>query len=200
MLGKDEVKPQPQFEIPAAGTGLFNELYRKHYDGFVRFADSYIRDKAVAEDLVTESFMTFWDNRQVMLPGSNVRAYLLTVLKNKCLNHLKLREYRKKQLQNISEVSQWDLQMRITTLNACNPEEVFSAEIQDLVNQAIKELPPRTLEVFLLSRYQMKSNKEIAEMLGISVKGVEFHMTKALGLLRISLKDYLPILILLHFI
>lgn len=200
MSGPDMATSGVQPDDTASQLALFNELYRKHYDGFVRFADSYVLDRAVAEDMVAESFMAYWNNRKSMRADSNVRAYLLTVLKNKCLNHLHQRQFREKQLHDIGKVSQWDLQTRISTLEVCNPEEVFSAEIQQLVDKAVRELPERTLQVFLMSRYEHKSNKEIAAALGITVKGVEFHVTKALEQLRRQLRDYLPALVLLYFL
>ncbi|WP_295938690.1 RNA polymerase sigma-70 factor [uncultured Alistipes sp.] len=198
MAGPDATNPGMMHNASSSELILFNELYSKHYEGFVRFADSYVRDRPVAEDLVAESFMAFWSNRETMAPDSNFRAFLLTVLKNKCLNHMRLQQYQHKRLHDIGEVSQWDFQMRISTLEACDPEEVFSAEIQSLLEKAVQKLPQRTLQVFVLSRYEHKSNKEIAEMLGITVKGVEFHITKSLELLRIQLKDYLAALILLN--
>ena len=174
----------------------FNELYKTYYDGFIRFANSYLHDLSMSEDLVAESFMAYWQVRDNLEANSNIRAYILTILKNKCLNFLKQKTYREGRLQNIGEVMQWDLQMRIATLNACNPHEIFSAEIQELLEKAIHQLPERTMRVFLMSRYEHKTNKEIAEILGISVKGVEFHMSKALHQLRIHFKDYLNILLL----
>ena len=54
-------------------------------------------------------------------------------------------------------------------------------------------MPPQTREVFMMSRFQNKSNKEIAESMNISVKSVEYHITKTLKVLRVALKDYLPI-------
>jgi len=55
-------------------------------------------------------------------------------------------------------------------------------------------LPPQCKTVFALSRFEQRKNKEIAEELGISVKAVEGHISKALKLFRNSLKDYLPIM------
>ena len=54
-------------------------------------------------------------------------------------------------------------------------------------------MPPQTREEFMMSRFQNKSNKEIAESMNISVKSVEYHITKTLKVLRVALKDYLPI-------
>ena len=85
------------------------------------------------------------------------------------------------------------LNLRIATLEACNPERIFSDELQSLVDKALASLPEQTRDVFIRSRYNNQSHKEIAEALGISTKTVEFHITKALKVLRVALKDYLPV-------
>ncbi len=169
---------------------LFNELYTNYYTRFVRFANSYIRDLSAAEDIVTESFMAYWEKKAGLPADSNIQAYILTTIKNKCLNHLQHSELKNRILTDIQDHVQWELNLRISTLEACDPEELFSTEVQQIIKETLALLPEKTLEVFNLSRYQNKSHKEIAKVLNITTKGVEFHITKALMLLRKSLKDY----------
>ena len=173
----------------------FNKIYNEFRPGFIRFAASYLDDREMAEDFVAESFMAYWDNRHRLTPESNVRAYILTILKNKCLAYIKREDFRNRLIKQMGDDFRWELDMRISTLEVCDPNEVFSEEITEIVQKAMKSLPRKTMEVFMLSRDQHKSNREIAEIMGITVKGVEFHMTKALALLREELKDYLPALI-----
>jgi RNA polymerase sigma factor, sigma-70 family len=89
------------------------------------------------------------------------------------------------------------LKMKIETLEAFNPEELFTKEILELVNKAISTLPSKTRDIFIRSRYQNQSYKEIAEELGITVKSVEFEISKAMKILRVTLKDYYPVLLLI---
>lgn len=172
---------------------LFNKFYTDYYPRFIRFANTYVRDISIAEDITTEAFMSYWENRQNLAPGSNVKAYVLTIVKNKCLNYLEHKSLQNKTLDNIQTLAHWELNMRITTLSACNPEELFSAEVERIIDQTLASLPERTVEVFKMSRYENKSHKEIAEALNITTKGVEFHITKALSQLRSSLKDYMSV-------
>lgn len=77
------------------------------------------------------------------------------------------------------------------TLDACEPNALFASEVQDIIDRVISRLSATTARIFLLSRYDNKSHKEIAEIMGMTVKGVEFHISKATKELRVALKDYL---------
>jgi RNA polymerase sigma-70 factor (ECF subfamily) len=66
--------------------------------------------------------------------------------------------------------------------------------MQEIVRRTLAGLPAQTRRIFSLSRYENKSYKEIAAECGMSVKGVEFHIAKALKILRQNLKDYFPLL------
>ncbi|NDV96880.1 RNA polymerase sigma-70 factor [Dysgonomonas sp. 521] len=178
----------------------FNSFYTKYYNRFVRFANSYVRNMDAAEDFTTEAFMVYWGNKDSLAPDSNIEAYILTVIKNKCLNYLKQEERRKVIVTDISDYAQWELDLRISTLEACDPDEVFSEEIQRIVNETLAKLPKQTLDIFVQSRYKEKPHKEIAEMFNITTKGVEYHISKALSVLRLNLKDYLPAWTALFFI
>ena len=92
---------------------------------------------------------------------------------------------------SISSKMTRDLNYRLSTLQACDPEEMFSSEITRIVQETLQSLPEQTRRVFEMSRYECRSVKEIAEELSISPKSVEYHITKSLKYLRISLKEYL---------
>ena len=111
-------------------------------------------------------------------------------IKNRSLNHLQHLEVRMRAEQHIGDMRQKELALRISTLEACDPDKLFCDEIQALVQEAISELPPTSREVFILSRMKNLPNKEIALRLDISVKTVEFHITRSLKQLRVQLKDY----------
>lgn len=167
---------------------------------FIRFANSYVRDIAIAEDIVTDAFMSYWEHKSDISSESNIPAYILTTVKNKCLNYLKHRDLKLRTLNEIQEHAFWELGLRISTLEVCNPEELFSTEVQEIIDKTLKDLPEKTYEVFVQSRYKNKSHKEIADFLQITTKGVEFHITKALSKLRENLKDYVLTIILLFFL
>lgn len=174
----------------------FNKLFSEYRSGFIRFANTYVHDIDVAEDFTTEAFMSYWENREKLPVNSNLPAYLLTIIKNKCLNHLEHIRLKDRVLNNISELAAWELNTRIMTLKACDPDKLFSEEIRRIIDETLENLPDRTREIFILSRYKHKTNREIAEILNITSKGVEFHISKALKEMRKNLKDYFPLFIL----
>lgn len=178
---------------------FFNNLFTNYRSRYIAYANTYLHDWTIAEDLTSEAFITFWENKETLKPDSNIQAYILTILKNKCLNHLNKKQSEIAVLSHLQDHISWELQLRITTLEASNPEELFSLELQQKIESAIAGLPEKTKQVFELSRLQQKSHKEISELLGISTKGVEFHITKSLTLLRKKLKEYLLLLILITF-
>ena len=168
----------------------FNQLYTDYRERFVNFAFSYVRELAVAEDIAVDSIMYYWERRQTLPDETNIPAYILTTIKHKCINyleHLRVREeYSEKMLNNAA----WELNLRISTLEACDPEELFSKEMQETVDRAIATLPEQTSAIFRLSRYENKSHKEIADIMNITTKAVEYHITKSLTSLRKILQKY----------
>lgn len=170
----------------------FGELYQTYKERFLRLAISYVKEESIAEDFVTDSFVSYWENRHKLPEGANIHAYILVSLKNECLTYLNRLRKEQEIVDHLRSQQEWELDFQISSLEACNPQEIFSEEVQQLVNKAIESLPTKTKEVFLLSRMEYLTNREISERLGVSIKAVEFHITKALKVMRIALKDYLP--------
>ena len=102
------------------------------------------------------------------------------------------------QAQAVQDYYDWDLNTRLATLEDCEPHELFSEEIKELVNAAFRKLPEKTRRVFRMHRIEGKSYKEIADSTGLTVKGVDFHIQKALKLFRKELKDYFPLFLLFY--
>lgn len=176
---------------------IFSKVFTDYRQRFVLFANTYLRDKSLAEDVVMDSFMYYWEKRDSLATDSNIPAYILTVVKHKCLNHLRSKIIRVKVEKGLIDHNERILKTNIEMLEVFDPHELFSEEIQMLVNEAISALPNRTRDIFLRSRYQNQNYKEIADDLNITVKSVEFEVSKAMKVLRVQLKDYLPLLLVL---
>lgn len=166
------------------------EVFKNRQQQFIQFAFSYVRDRAEAEDIVMSAFTNVWEHRTELQEHTNIPALLLTAIKNRSLNYLQHLEVRMNAEQQISALQQKEIALRISTLEACDPDKLFCDEIQSLVHKAIDELPDTSRQVFMLSRMRNLSNKEIAAQMDISIKTVEFHITRSLKLLRSTLKDY----------
>lgn len=169
----------------------FTRFFNSNQERFIHFAYSYLRDRAEAEDVVMESMIALWENREKWDDKSNLKAILLTIIKNKSLNILAHQQTRLRVEDDLISHRQRELDLRISTLQECNPSTIFDSEIQHIVNKALDKLPEQSRNIFILSRYQNTPNKDIAEQFGLSIKSVEFHITKVLKVLRVELKDYL---------
>lgn len=170
----------------------FNQFFLEYQQRFVHFAVTYVHDEAVAEDIVIESMMYYWENKERLAADTNIPAYVLTAIKHKCIDHLRHRQLHQEISDEISRLYAWELSSRILSLEEFEPGEIFTREIQEIVDAVLSALPEQTRRIFVMSRYENKSHKEIAESLGITTKGVEFHISKATKVLRLALKDYLP--------
>ncbi|HJC16671.1 RNA polymerase sigma-70 factor [uncultured Alistipes sp.] len=170
----------------------FDRLFGEYRPRFIRFAVSYVTDAAVAEDLVMESFMAAWE-RRALLSEKSFPPYVLVIVRNKCLNHLRSRQVRLRAEEDLNSHRARLLELRVSTLEACEPAQLFSDEARRLVDETLARLPERTREIFQRSRFRGESYKEIAASMGTTVKSVEFEVSKAMKSLRVSLRDYLPL-------
>lgn len=188
------MKNQKDTQMNNAVRPSFDEIYTSYYKQSVFFVKSYIHDDLAAEDIVTESLIKLWER----LKEENIDyigPLLLTILKNKALDYLKHEEVRRAAFESISDWRKQELSIRISTLELCDPNELFSNEIEDIIQKTLDSLLEQTRQIFLLSRFEKKSHTEIADHFGITTKGVEYHISKALKALRLTLKDYLPLFI-----
>ncbi len=172
----------------------FNAVYTTYYRKSFLFVKSYVHDELVAEDIVSESLIKLWE-RMKLQPIEHVQSYLFSILKNSSLDHLRHESVERKAFKTLNEHLLREHEIRIAVLQACDPNEIFSSEIERIIRETLATLPERSRNIFMMSRFDNKSNKEIAEVFNISVKGVDYHIALALKTLRISLKDYLPVFV-----
>ncbi|MDR0976869.1 MAG: RNA polymerase sigma-70 factor [Prevotellaceae bacterium] len=179
---------------------LFNTFFTRYRPRFVRFACAYIRDEAMAEDIVVDSMIYYWENRGRLPADTNIPAYILTSVKHKCIDYLRHRQLTQSVSDHLTQLHAWELSTRIATLEEFEPNDIFSTEIQEIVRRTLSTLSPQTRRIFEMSRYDNLSHKEIAERMGVTTKAIEFHITKATKVLRPALKDYLPTTLLMLFL
>ena len=153
----------------------FEEIFRQWYEPVVRSANRVLRDASIAEELAQEVFLELWRRRESLADDSSVAGYLMQSVRNRALNHLRHLAVQRKSAVYVEALSE--------------PAEHADAqshsnELAEALSVAIAALPPRTREVFVLSRERGLRYTEIAEQLGVSVKAVEANMSRALRMLR----------------
>lgn len=188
------MKSTTDIQMSKIPVNSFNDIYTSYYKKSFFFVKSYVHNDLAAEDIASESLIKLWEKvRTEPIEEKYILPLLLTILKNKALDHLKHEEVKRSAFEAMAGWQQQELSIRMSALEACNPEEIFSEEVEKIISTTLSTLSEQTRKIFILSRFENKSNKEIAEETGISVKGVEYHLSKALKALRITLKDYLPL-------
>jgi len=160
----------------------FSELYRRHVRILVHTAIRKTGARTTAEDLVQEVFFKFWIGRNKFDIQKNAQAYLQGMLKYNIVNHYY--QEQKKHLFSIDEVE--------SPADDDTREHLDYNLLSELYEQSLLKLPEKCRQVFVLSR-KGYTLKEIALTLEISEKTVEAHISKALRILRIEMKDYIAL-------
>jgi RNA polymerase sigma-70 factor (ECF subfamily) len=150
-----------------------------------------------AEDIVMDSFMHYWEHRNTIGESESPLPYILTTIRNSCLNNLKAQRIRKKAHGEILDISTRVLELQISSLSACDPKELFTEEARQIVARAIAGLPEQTREVFLRSMFRCQSYKQIIAEMNVSFSVVDHEMRRAKKILSEKLKKYRPDLILM---
>jgi len=167
----------------------FELLFHFYYPGLVMYSTQFTADRMEAEEIVQDFFVRFWQKHRQILLTDSLKSYLFLSVKNSCLNYLKHKKVEEKYIRKMAELSNRHL--------AYDPDLYVVSELQEKVKDAIDLLPEKCREVFIMSRVQGLKNEEIATNLNISKRTVETQISKALKVLRIELKDYVGLLILL---
>ncbi len=155
----------------------FDEIYRRYWSDMFNAAYNIFRERESCMDIVQELFIWLWEHRN-QLNVASLKPYLMVAVKFKVSNYIRSGKVKASFFDKLKQVQE--------------PYELAedSMEVKELVaiiDHFTNQLPERCREVFLLSRQEHLSNKEIAERLGISVKTVENQMTIAIKKLRTSL-------------
>ena len=169
---------------------VFEELFRKYYSKLSVFANKFVNDLQVSEEIVSDTFTYLWAQKDFLKFNNSAKAYLYRMVQNRCLNYLK---HKKIESEYVNYLARHNMLSEIPELSR-NPYQ--EKELAQQIQRAIQDLPEKCREVFKLSRFEQLKNKEIAEQLNISPKTVERHMTIALERMRVCLKHLFVILLL----
>jgi RNA polymerase sigma-70 factor (ECF subfamily) len=157
-------------------------LFTKYYQLLCSHAVRLVHSREIAEDLVSELFCKLWTDKIYLNINCSYRAYLFKAIRFSSYNYIK-----------------WEFGKNVSTehfdcfrdySDSFKPEEILMfEELSSEIQHIIENLPNQCRRAFVLSRFENKKYQEIALEMGISLKAVEAHITKALDILRKSLKS-----------
>lgn len=161
----------------------FEELFNLYYTWLHSVAISIVRRREDAEEIVQDVFLKLWEIREGFSRIKNLETFLYTATKNKSYDH-----YKKHSKVHLVEFEKnWKEKDFIIS-----PEDAYLyQELQTRYSKAVKALPPKCREVFLLIREKGYSYKQAADVLEISHKTVENHLSTAIKKIRDELNDYM---------
>ncbi|QHV95685.1 RNA polymerase sigma-70 factor [Spirosoma endbachense] len=162
---------------PQKGCAL---LFTRYYVNLCNHAVRFVHSNEIAEDIVSEVFTSFWQNKIYEQITTSYRAYLYKCIRHRSYNYLKWQLNRTTSLEteHLSMISQ-----------SLSPDEVLQfSELHQRVELIIQKLPPQCRRAYLLKRVEGKKYDEIADELQISSKAVEALVSRALARLRNELK------------
>ncbi|GAA4315423.1 RNA polymerase sigma-70 factor [Compostibacter hankyongensis] len=176
----------------------FEMLYNRYYAALCRKTYKRIPSVPRAEEIVQDVFVNLWVKAASLYAGGNVRAYLYATLQNKILHELRTAYTRSRYLKDIRDLARQEGELSASGhAEALSLSALYVKEAEMQISHAVAALSPQCREAFRLSRDEQLSYKEIAERMHISVNTVEKHVGKALRILRLRLKEYGDVMLLL---
>ncbi len=159
----------------------FDQVYQLYWQRLFLYVVKVIRDKEAAEDIVQEIFVSLWLRRDEISDQRTLSGYLFTAARFKGINYVKDQLKKGQHLDSLVE----HFTTRQDTLN----EGIEAKELHNLINQEIEKLPAKMRDVFVLSRRDQLSYKEISDRLQISDKTVKKQISNALKYFKLVLQQ-----------
>jgi RNA polymerase sigma-70 factor (ECF subfamily) len=188
MIQLEDKQPNVENGIRIGNLNTFEELFKDYYNYLCFVAFDFVKEKYIAEEIVSDVFFTLWEKRDTIQINSSITAYLIRSVRNRCINyrqHCKSDErFNQAITEKMSQYASYDeYPVRGLLIN----------ELSALIVKSIDNLPQQCRQTFLLSRDENMKYEEIAQRLNISINTVKTQMKIALSKLRVSLKDYMVI-------
>jgi len=182
MIERESIDSFLWNELKTGNSRAFDKIFTDHYPNLCRYAYSIVNDEDAAHGLVQHVFINLWENRASLEHVQRLTPYLTAMIRNHCINWVK-RERRQIKMNDIPSEA---------LIGNTTEDQIDLNEFEEQLVIALSSLPERCKMAFEFSRFENLSNKEIAQKMEISTKGVEALIGRALKSLRISLADYLP--------
>jgi RNA polymerase sigma-70 factor (ECF subfamily) len=165
----------------------FSELFNRYWNTAHRIAYSKVRSLETTQEIVQELFITLWDKRETLMVH-NMPAFISTCIKNKAIKYIE---------SQIVKEKYWTYYKNyIPQTESVTESELDYKELKEAIEAEVERLPAKSKKVFQLNRFQGRSVSEIASMLNLSEKAIEYHLTRSLKHLRLHLRDFLILILL----
>ena len=162
----------------------FGLLFNFYYPKLIQLALAFVPGIVAAQEVVSDLFYKILKNPKTLEHVKEFDNYIFLAVKNQSFTYLKKNKHRAI-LDSIHQKEDYILP------DYKNPENsLLSDELFRLVSKVVNDLPPKRKAIFQLVKEEGKKYKEVAEILGISIKTVELQISLALKLLRKSVKEY----------
>lgn len=164
----------------------FEYLFHHYYNQIYTFVLNTLFNKTFAEDIAQSVFISLWEKREMIDPEANIAPLLYTIARNHVYRQTEqlLLKYRYEQYQQENMYESTDIE-----------EDVNSRFLENILSGFIEKLPSERRRIFLMSRKENLSNKEIASRLDISEKTVETQIRRSLIFLKEKMKYYINIVL-----
>ncbi len=166
----------------------FEQIYKLYWKRLYAIAAAKLQSAEEAEEVVQELFTTLWEKRNTLII-TNLSHYLFSAVRYRVINAIRSKVVHK---------SYWDFYRTFIPRSESSTEEVVQYnDLNEAFENAVNALPEKSQTIFRLSRFEGKSVQEIAKSLKLSEKAIEYHVTKSLKVLKVQLKDFIYLILLL---
>lgn len=160
-------------------------IFTRYYSTLCAYTHLFTRRGGeIGENIVQDLMLWLWENRSTLHITDSLSGYLFSATRNRCLKYLNHEMIKRRVLGHIHEKLHDQFE---------SPDFYVIEELQEKIRTAVASLPPTYREAFELNRFQHKTYDEIAAQLNISAKTVDYRIQQSLKILRIWLKDFLPL-------
>lgn len=147
----------------------FKKLYQLYYRKLFCLAKSFVKNTEDAEEIVNDTFLNLWAKRADLPLIQNFTIYACTAIRNKSLNYIS-------KLKINRHLSLDEIDVEVCSNYASGEDKLLAGDLQQLLERTITKLPPQCRLVFKLVKEDGFKYKEVAELLDVSVKAIEYHM------------------------
>ena len=164
----------------------FNTLYKYYSGRLYRFALGYLKTEDEAEELVQEVFTKIWEKRANLKEELSFKSFLFTIAFNIIRKHFRTKVY----------LSEYFKTGKSDDIDIQTSQKITYDSLYQYISELVNQLPNRRKEIFIKSRFEGQSVKEIADELQISHKTVENQLTDALKFIRTNLnRENIPVVL-----